>query len=95
MRVCLTGEVDMDNSGDVFASLLWCVNSPNVSLVNLDMGGTTFIDSSGIRAVMESHYCATQEGKLLRVVAWTANVRRVFEILELADALERDPESPE
>jgi anti-anti-sigma factor len=94
MRVCVTGGVDMDNSADVFASLLWCIDNPGVIKVHLDMRGTTFIDSSGIRAIMECHYAALLEGKVFRIVDWTAPVRRVFEMLGLADALEPDPETP-
>jgi hypothetical protein len=36
---------------------------------------------------MEGHYIATEKVKARRIVDWTANVRRVFEILERADAL--------
>jgi anti-anti-sigma factor len=89
-----TGEFDMDNSADLTACLRRIIDDPNVSRVILDMRGTTFMDSSGIRAVMDAHHSAIQSDKLFEVANWTKTVRRVFEILELADALERDPDTP-
>jgi anti-anti-sigma factor len=95
MRIRVTGVVDMDTAPDLFASLLWCSNDPSLSHVNLDMRDTTFIDSSGIRAIMEGHHAATMKGQVLRVVDWSLPVRRVFETLGLADALQPEPEAPQ
>lgn len=90
VRVRLAGEFDIDNTAELAAALLGYVGDPGVERVVLDMGGTTFIDSSGIRAVTDAHYAAVQAGKDYRVVAWPRSVRRLFEILELAEALEGD-----
>jgi anti-anti-sigma regulatory factor len=57
--------------------------------------GITFIDSSGVRALMEGHYRATQLGKEFWVVDGSPSIRRVFELLELADALGRGPQTGE
>ncbi len=90
IRVCLVGEFDIDNSAELAAALLRYVADPAVERVILDMGGTTFIDSSGIRAVTDAHYAAAQAGKDCRVAGWPRSVRRLFEILELAEALDGD-----
>lgn len=91
VRIHVTGEVDMDTCADLLAALLGCVDDPATEQVLLDMSGITFIDSSGIRALMEGHNRATQQDKTLRVVDWTPGTRRVFDLLGLADALEEGP----
>ncbi len=83
----------MDNYADLAAALRVCVNNPANKQVLLDLSGITFIDSSGVRALMEGHYLATQQGKEFWVVDWTPGTRRVFELLELADVLEQGPKS--
>ena len=83
----------MDTYADLSGALLRCANDPATKQVLLDMSGITFIDSSGVRALMEGHHRATELGKDFWVVDWSPSTRRVFELLELADALERGPET--
>jgi anti-anti-sigma factor len=92
VRVSLTGEFDLENSAELAAVLHEVADDPAVDRVTLDMAGTTFIDSSGVRAVMNAHHAACQGGKSFRVASWSRGVRRLFELLELADALEQDPD---
>jgi anti-sigma B factor antagonist len=94
VRVWLAGEFDMDNSAELTASLLQAIDDPHVGRVIVDMRGTTFMDSSGVSALTNAQYAATQAGKTFEVANWTKDVRRVFELLELADALEGDREPP-
>lgn len=82
----------METCADLSAALLQCVNNSACRQVLLDLSGISFIDSSGIRALMEGHYLATEQGKGLWVVDWTPGIWRVFNLLDLADVLERDPD---
>jgi anti-anti-sigma factor len=95
VRVFVSGEFDMDNSDDLAAALNDIIADPAVERLIVDLGGTTFMDSSGIRAFMQAHHAATCASKRFHVVNWRTSVRRVFELLGLAEAFERSPDGLE
>ena len=82
----------METCADLSPAWLQCVNNCACRRERLSLRGLSFIDSSGIRALMEGHYLATEQGKGLWVVDWTPGIWRVFNLLDLADVLERDPD---
>jgi anti-sigma B factor antagonist len=53
--------------------------------VAIDLGGCTFIDSSGIHALVAAATVAKGAGKRLTVRAVSSNARRVLEICSLAN----------
>src|SRR5215212_84264 len=54
----------------------------------LDLGGVTFIDSSGVRGLLAARRAAMEDvGTPVRVVAVSPIVRRVLEVTGVADAL--------
>lgn len=61
--------------------------------VTLDLRGLTFIDSSGIRAILRADTRARALGERLRLIAGPERVQKVFQITRLDDQLEFvDPE---
>ena len=61
--------------------------------VTLDLRGLTFIDSSGIRAILRADARARALGRRLRLIAGPVRVHKVFQITRLDDRLEFvDPE---
>jgi anti-anti-sigma factor len=61
--------------------------------VTLDLRGLTFIDSSGIRAILRADTRARALGNRLRLIVGPDRVQKVFEITRLDDQLEFvDPE---
>jgi len=73
--VRISGEVDLTNASTVTEAFraLADVGERNV---DLDFGAVTFMDSTGIRALLEG----LRSGLDLRVVAASERVRRVLEI---------------
>lgn len=54
--------------------------------VGLDMAGVRFIDSSGLRAMLQCRADAEEAGKKLRLVDSSAVVARLLDLTSLTDA---------
>jgi len=66
-------------------------------LVVLDLRELTFIDSSGVHAIVEADSRARRDGRRLVVLRGSANVDRLFTLTGSSDRLEfgdLDPEEP-
>jgi anti-sigma B factor antagonist len=69
------------------------IQSNGQPTVTLDLRGLTFMDSSGIRAILKADARARAVGTRLRLIAGPERVHRVFQITRLDDHLEFvDPE---
>jgi anti-sigma B factor antagonist len=69
------------------------IQSDGRPIVTLDLRGLTFIDSSGIRAILRADARARGLGRRLRLIAGPERVHKVFQITRLDDRLEFvDPE---
>lgn len=77
----LTGEIDTYTSPDVRAAFDHLAVPPD-GLVVVDLREVTFIDSSGIGAVVGLYHRTTQEGGRLRVVCADATLR-LFRLMHL------------
>ncbi len=64
------------------------IQSDGQPTVVLDLRELTFIDSSGIRAILRADARARGLGKRLRLVAGPERVQRVFQITRLDDHLQ-------
>jgi anti-sigma B factor antagonist len=82
--VTVTGEIDSSNC-DRLQSLLSERAGPGA--VDVDLGGVTFIDSSGLRALLVGQQAVMSAAGSLRVVNPSDNVRRLFEITGLTERL--------
>ena len=79
--VRLTGDVDMEAAGDVLARLLAAGSAPTVVA---DLAGVDFLDSAGLRVLLEARSVLEADGRRLVVVAPSGPVRRVLQVTGMA-----------
>jgi len=79
--VTLSGEVDADNCAAVSEGLL--ADKRIAPTLELDVSGLTFLDSSGISALLRVKSDLEADGHDLKLISPTASVRRVLEITGL------------
>ena len=87
----LIGEFDLEALPEV-ADVLSASLSDGSSSVQIDLQGLTFLDSSGIRALLMALRESETAGTTLTIIPGPPNVQRVFEVAGLLDVLPfRDP----
>jgi anti-sigma B factor antagonist len=77
--VAVSGEVDLATVPELRAALEDALDSGADELW-LDLGATTFMDSSGLHAVLDSQARATALGRHMAIVLPAGPVRRLFEL---------------
>lgn len=82
----LPTEVDLAVAQQVRDELAASLSAERTHLV-VDAAGVTFMDSSGVNALVHAHEAAARIGGSLHVVSATSAVRRVLEITGLAGRL--------
>jgi anti-anti-sigma factor len=80
--VRLPPEVDLASSGEVRDQLLSTVNRGGIHLV-VDATAVTFMDSSGVNALVRARERTERLGGSIHVVTTSRPVRRVLEITQL------------
>lgn len=80
----LLGEIDAHTAPKLAASLEVL---PDRDTVVADFSGVTFMDSSGLRVLLEASARAAEAGRTLLISNPTTAVRRVVEISGLVDTL--------
>lgn len=88
--VQLPPEVDLACAQDVRDTLLSTVNRGGIHLV-VDATGVTFIDSTGVNALIRARERAELLGGSVHVVSDASCVRRVLEVTQLARVLHLVP----
>jgi anti-sigma B factor antagonist len=81
----LVGEIDAHTAPDLAAHLDPLPAGDGDAV--LDVAGIEFIDSSGLRVLIEAHQRAVAAGRRLVIQRPSASVRRLFEISGLAGHL--------
>ena len=66
--VTVPAEIDTTNADEVRQALLAAAGQDAAVLI-IDMSGTTFCDSAGLKAIIAAHTRATNAGTQLRLVA--------------------------
>ena len=89
----LTGELDMAGV-DRFERSLTSDQSPEAGTFVLDLRGLTFIDSSGLRAVIMADQRVRSEGGRFVVVRGSDRVNQVMEMTGVAQRIELVDEPP-
>jgi anti-sigma B factor antagonist len=87
VRVVLEGELDLA-SVMVFEDALQRVEADHPEAILIDLSGLTFMDSSGLRALVMADERARAGKRRLAIVPGPPQVRRVFEITQLDERLE-------
>ncbi|MFF8595083.1 STAS domain-containing protein [Streptomyces sp. NPDC015220] len=77
--VTLVGEADLDSSARLRETLLSCLATAPVTVA--DLGGLTFMDSSGINALISAHQAAQESGARLCLAAPQEAVLRVLQLV--------------
>ena len=75
----LSGELDLATADDVEKELVR-VEASDVASIVLDLSGLTFMDSTGVRLVVNAHTRSRAEGHRLTLLRGQAAVQRVMEL---------------
>jgi len=86
--VVLSGDCDLSARDRMTALLLAAVDDAPV--VAVDLAGVTFMDSSGLHALITAHQSAQRRGRQLYVRGATGVVGALLELTGLAGVLHRD-----
>jgi anti-sigma B factor antagonist len=86
-RLSLAGEFDLAGI-EQFEAAIDRVEASDPRAIVIDLSALTFMDSSGLRALVMADQRARQAGRRLAIVPGPPPVRRVFEITQLADRLD-------
>ena len=86
VRVAPVGEIDLATAGHLRARIEELVSS-GFARVTLDLQGVTFIDSTGLRLVLELVQTARDDQWELSVIEVSPAVQRVFELSGVLAAL--------
>jgi stage II sporulation protein AA (anti-sigma F factor antagonist) len=84
----VTGEIDVANAADVAAQLSAAVSNAAHGLV-VDLAGVEYVDSAGLRGLLDLAVRMRRRGQRLAAVAPEGSpVRRVLELIELGRVAE-------
>lgn len=86
VRVCPRGEVDLGTVG-LLREQIEELTATGFLRVLLDLRGVTFIDSTGLRLVLQLYRRSRAEGWDLRIIEGPAEVQRVFDVTGLRPLL--------
>lgn len=84
--VSLTGEMDIANAPE-FTSRMGQLGVLGSRRVVVDLSGLTFLDSSGINALVSAAKAIEASGGEVALAAPTAHVSQVFEIVNLSEVV--------
>lgn len=85
-RIRVTGELDIGTVDRVEAELARA-EAGDARLIVLDLAGLTFMDSTGVRLVLEAHARSRADSDRLRLRRGTPAVQRIFELSGVAETL--------
>ena len=85
-RLSLTGELDLDTVPELEAAVA-AARAEGADEVVVDLSGLGFMDSSGLRCLVQADDRATAEGWRLILVRGPDPVHRVFEITRMDQRL--------
>ena len=85
VRVAVTGDVDTATAGDLERALLSAAEQ--AAAVHVDLGKVSFIDSSGLRALIVARQAALDASGTFGIVATTPAVDRLLRLTGLEDLL--------
>jgi anti-anti-sigma factor len=90
-RVVVTGEIDMACADHVHALVIEAAQREGVERVVTDLAGVTFLDSSGITALVTAKQALEEAGQGFTVAAVPADVARLLKITGVDDYLANEP----
>jgi anti-anti-sigma factor len=88
-RVRCRGEIDI-STADRLEEVLRQLSSTSPSDVAIELTEVTFIDSTGVNAIIAAHRALDRRGRTLRVLGASGAARRLFEITGVDRIVELD-----
>ena len=92
VTVALTGEVDLSNEAQLASGLRAALTVQGVRAMLVDLDGLRFLDSSGVRVLLQTHRLARERDVFLRVARARPTVAQVLRVTNVADLLGLEPE---
>jgi anti-sigma B factor antagonist len=89
LTICIAGELDPSTADRVRDEVTERVAEHEVEELLLDLSGVTFMDSAGVRVIVELHHEQRRRSRRLWLVNIADPSRRVLEISGLTAELER------
>ena len=83
--VTVDGEIDFSNADELAVCLRDAATEWTPPVVRVDLARASFIDSTGLGALIEGYRAATDAGLRFLVVNPTATFRRVLDVTGLCD----------
>lgn len=83
--IALAGEADLLGSPDIEAALTAAAGE--AERIVLDLRNLTFIDSSGLRALMRGHEQCVARSAELRIIPGPPNIQRLFDLSGMNEIL--------
>ena len=80
LRLAVTGDIDMESAWQLEAAVKYALGEPDVEALILDLDHMAFVDSIGIKTLLDGHALATAQGTGFRVENPRPTVRRVLDI---------------
>ena len=82
----LSGELDIVATG-ALSDVLLEISRTGATSMTLDLGGLTFIDSTGMSAVLFARELSERQGWDFSLIPGSPRIQHVFEVTGLVDAL--------
>lgn len=86
----VSGEVDIAVAQEFVAAAVRCLEDPEATVLRIDLAGVTFLDSSGLGALVQARNHAQSVAKSVVIANVAPTVMKVFTITGLADVLSFD-----
>lgn len=95
MLLVLHGELDLGNEAQLHDVVMAQLSAHNPTTLRLDLADITFLDSSGINALLDIRKYAASHGIDVEFVAVSRRVARILTIVGLAESfgIPPDPDS--
>ncbi|MGW5265915.1 STAS domain-containing protein [Microbispora sp. NPDC004025] len=84
-RIIACGEIDIGTAGHLYRAVLDVLRRQRPDRIEVDLARVTFLDASGVRALLMSRDAAAEVGCRLTVVEPGRMARRVLEIVGLLE----------
>jgi anti-anti-sigma factor len=86
-RICVGGEIDMASADALRAELQRAIEASSDAHLLLDCTHLTFLDSSGVRVLLDTHVALEAQGRHMLLVNLGEGPSRLFEVLGITDLL--------
>lgn len=90
-HLAVSGEIDMSNSGALEETIADALMVRSVTTLVIDLAELTFLDSSGIKALLTGYHIATEQGATFRVDNPRGIVHRTLVVTGVLDILTARP----